>query len=176
MQKMTFARVGGLSSVNYKPSREKGSRYHCPPARKGIYAFIWPYIDPFLYAWKISKIIEKRGDKPLPEKEYEAEYDRLYRAIGYRKFSYAGPLWTHIGPVTTGSWYHTDTDELPELIRKDHHRLIRSLTEDAHRNKWNWHINKVTTDPLKSGRGLGITFTRDHMEVFIEKKHLGKVG
>jgi hypothetical protein len=34
----------------------------------------------------------------------------------------------------------------------------------------------VTTDPLKAGRGLGITFARDHMEVFIEKRYLNRIG
>lgn len=45
---MKFARFGGLSSVKQKGYDVSMPWFHSPPARRGIYCFIWPYYEPFL--------------------------------------------------------------------------------------------------------------------------------
>jgi len=60
MTKMKFIRFGGLSPVkqtHYDTSSEKP--FHNPPRKNGIYAFPYPYIEPFLLGstsqpWNIS--------------------------------------------------------------------------------------------------------------------------
>jgi hypothetical protein len=55
-----FVRYGGLS-----PVKQKGygsDTYHAPPARKGIYAFVFPYIEKFLIgASEYSGVSAKHG-------------------------------------------------------------------------------------------------------------------
>lgn len=49
-KELEFVTYGGLSlnkQNGYDPTIEKPT-FHSPPARKGIYAFVWPYIEPFL--------------------------------------------------------------------------------------------------------------------------------
>lgn len=46
-KKMEFVTYGGLSLTKQKGFTKNGS-FHQPPARKGIYAFVWPYIEKFL--------------------------------------------------------------------------------------------------------------------------------
>ena len=47
---MKFIRFGGLSSVKQKgyTNDESEIYVHTPPARRGIYAFTYPYVEPFL--------------------------------------------------------------------------------------------------------------------------------
>lgn len=56
-----FARFGGLSPVVQKGYTtnpdERG--FHTPPARKGFYAFIWPYYEFFLLGGDFSKLGSK---------------------------------------------------------------------------------------------------------------------
>jgi hypothetical protein len=50
-KKLTFVTYGGLSLTKqkgYKGGREEDSTFHQPPSKKGIYAFVWPYIEKFL--------------------------------------------------------------------------------------------------------------------------------
>lgn len=42
-----FARFGGLSPVPQK-GYKKSDSFHCPPAKAGIFVFVWPYIERFL--------------------------------------------------------------------------------------------------------------------------------
>ena len=78
MKKIKFARVGGLSPViqnGYTLNPEKRT-FHTPPARKGFYAFTYPYIEPFLLGGDWGKL----GNKNKHEKfEYvkDAEGNRI---------------------------------------------------------------------------------------------------
>ena len=45
---MKFVRYGGLSSVRQRGYDANSTGFHSPPARRGIYAFIWPYVEWFL--------------------------------------------------------------------------------------------------------------------------------
>lgn len=67
MKRIKFARFGGLSPVIQKgyTTDEKTRGYHTPPARKGFYAFIWPYYDFFLLGGPFSNV-----DSKYPKFEY----------------------------------------------------------------------------------------------------------
>lgn len=65
--KPIFARYGGLSAVKQK-GYGKANTFHSPPARKGIYAFVLPFLDLFLVGSmeyssnKYSKLRDKQGN------------------------------------------------------------------------------------------------------------------
>lgn len=45
---LDFVTYGGLSLTKQKGFGKEDPTFHAPPARKGIYAFVWPYIERFL--------------------------------------------------------------------------------------------------------------------------------
>jgi hypothetical protein len=48
-KELTFVTYGGLSATKQRGYNSKENpTMHSPPARKGIYAFVWPYIEQFL--------------------------------------------------------------------------------------------------------------------------------
>lgn len=160
---MQFSRHGGLSSVKYKKGSKTGESYvhgitgdtiydtwsidgfHTPPAKKGIYAFISYYEEPFLVGWKL-----KEGEK-----------------FKYKRFEYNGDIWCHLtevikSGVREGCWVKTTTQELELAFKKYKHLLLTQLQSG--------HIIK---DPYK--RGLNGCYSRDELEVFIEGKDLNKI-
>lgn len=150
---MLFCRVGGLSPVMHKNREKKQGEHFPPPVRRGIYAFIWPYIEPFLFMWSERN-----------KKEYEIN--------GIRKFEYNGPLWCHFeweakAFHTKGCWTLTDTEFLeetllPEVMRRDREIIMQ--------DKY-----LLVRNPYKWGSTNGFTVARDMLEVYIEGKHLGKI-
>jgi hypothetical protein len=150
---MQFIRLGGLSPVKHK--REKfTSNFHKPPTRKGIYAFISPYIETYLCM-------------------FNETHEKEFKTHGFRKFEYEGPIWCHLSENTTiGSWLLTNTDELPTLLKKCKHHDIKKLMEDPIFGGVQKHIN-ICDDPYKRGRNGFMS--RDHLEVFIEGKYLGRI-
>jgi hypothetical protein len=153
---LSFARVGGLSAVKYKPkpgSRWDGGGFHTPPVRNGIFAFTWPYIEPFLVGWKLA----------------EGERMRL------RRFEYEGPIYAHIKPKglhvsEVGSWYLIDTSDLEKALREERHTLRKEIQRQAgmYRADGREAGQPFEGDPL-------MTYTKDHLEVFIPKGSLGRV-
>jgi len=163
-QPCEFVRFGGLSKVNYKylrreptePGEGKPSKFHRPPVKNGVYAFIYPYMEDFLWAWKVK----------TKNVSFKTEYRRLRK-----KFTYKGYVWTHfvdeaikysIGNRYNDSWVEIHTDDLYFLLNKVMHNDIVYLCKDA-----NLYNTKQIHDPYK--RGLGGIMCRDHLEVFIEK-------
>jgi hypothetical protein len=47
-EKIKFIRFGGLSPVIQEGYSTKMKDFHSPPARRGFYSFVYPYIEPFL--------------------------------------------------------------------------------------------------------------------------------
>lgn len=153
---ITFIRFGGLSSTNHKEFYKKET-FHSPPVKKGIYAFIWPYVENFLWVWKLKYIPNES------ESEWTKRKNR-YMKENTKKFKYSGMLWTHFGDVITGgirkgTWVKIHTNELNSILKKIKHRDIRELMKDAGK--------KPIKDPYK--RGLGGYMSKDHLEVFIER-------
>jgi hypothetical protein len=166
-KEMTFVRFGSLSKTKFKtvwkkkPNEpESGPSFHTPPVKKGIFAFIWPYIDDFLWVWKIK----------LKDDDTEEESKKIINTIRKRigkKFTYSGMIWCHFTKATTGgrrkgSWVEVHTDELDSLLRKQKHFDRKELMGDKFMG-----TKKPIIDPYK--RGLGGFMSIDHLEVFIEK-------
>jgi len=152
---LTFCRVGGLSSVKYKWSKTSYDFHFPPPVRKGIYAFIWPYVESFLFKWS-----EKN------EKEFEIN--------GIRRFKYNGPIWCHFikeskAVSSIRSWIYTDTEYLEDIFRKVKKNDRHQLTDRDFFGK------QFIQDPYKRGLCGGVPMSKDHLEVYIEKKYLGRI-
>ncbi len=52
---LKFARYGGLSSVNQKGYDPNDDDFHAPPASRGFYAFVWPFVEQFLLGGDCTK-------------------------------------------------------------------------------------------------------------------------
>lgn len=149
---MLFCRVGGFSSVKHKNKDKKQTEHFPPPTKKGIYAFIWPYIEQFLFMWSEKNIKE-------------------YKVNGMRIFKYKGPLWCHFeneakASFSKGNWICTNTDYLEIIFRK----VIKN-----DRKIVMGHGYTFVRDPYKQGSCSGFTIVRDFLEVYIEGKYLGKI-
>jgi hypothetical protein len=77
-----FIRWGGLSSVRQKGYNPAMPSFHAPPARRGIYAFVWPYVEYFLLGTDTFKpermkwIKDEQGNKQrYDEKSYDWSKD-----------------------------------------------------------------------------------------------------
>jgi hypothetical protein len=154
--RLRFARVGGLSAVKYKP--KAGSRFgvggfHTPPVRNGIFAFTWPYIEPFLVGWKL-----REGEK-----------------MHLRQFDYEGEIYAHIKPKglhrsPVGSWYLMETSDLRVALSEHRHQNRKTLQEQSamYRPDGGAQAQPFLGDPLQF-------FTKDDLEVFIPASALGRI-
>jgi len=132
---LTFLRVGGLGQVKYKKLDDYGmSGATAPPEKRGIYAFPFPYFDRFFVA---------NTDKKK------------------RKFTYDGPLWTHLThknmTQSKGSWNLMDMNSFKDALKKAKHADSRVDIKDPY------------------VRGLGGYISIDHLEVFIPGKHTNRI-
>jgi hypothetical protein len=67
-RKLKFMRFGGLSSVNQRGyGTDKVTTFHSPPARRGIYSFVWPLMEMFLLG----------GDEFINPKMNKGEINRV---------------------------------------------------------------------------------------------------
>jgi len=66
-KELTFITYGGLSATKQLGySNGKDPTFHAPPAKRGIYAFVWPYIEKFLLS----------GGLPDPKKRKKGQRQR----------------------------------------------------------------------------------------------------
>lgn len=108
--------------------------------------------------------------------QIKVECDELSKTPSYltvlkkpKTFSYKGDLWHHIVDTVDdvdvidrcGDWVKTSYDTFIKAFKKDKHSLLK----EAHGSEW-FDSNFSKTDPY---RGVGINYSKDHLEVFIEK-------
>lgn len=172
MKHIMFARYGGLSPKRNKKKEQwffkedDPIRFHTPPVKKGMYAFIWPYIDLFLVGWdknkqrKRKKVILNGYGDPLPNKMEPI-----------RKFEHHGELWCHfvdealrfgVAKEVVNTWVKIDTDDLPILLKEVMKTDKKRLRRDPYLS------NEVIKNPYK--RGQNGWMSKDHLEVFISGK------
>jgi hypothetical protein len=159
-----FCRWGGLSSVNQRGYDASMPTFHCPPCRRGIYAFVWPYIETFLltgyneenqHKWQAGIKMEDFGEGL---EEFETEHCYLKKP---RQFDYTGELWHHLKehvhpPLvieTKGSWIKTSFEVYVDALAKDLHSMKR----------------RTHTSSLRGTNNPTYGYAKDHLEVFIEK-------
>ena len=162
-KQIKFCRYGGLSPViqrGYKETKDEPT-FHSPPARKGVYAFVYPYIEVFL--------LGGFGENKYVETDEKDEYgDPKLKLIKPRIFEYEGELWHHLGKHCHGSdiiqrhneWYKTTFDVYVEALRKEFHEL--RIEEEMFLR----HFNK--SEQIKSNNPTRF-MSKDHLEVFIER-------
>ena len=153
-----FIRFGNLSKTKFKMDIEaQFSYFHFPPKKKGIFAFIWPYIDDLLWAWQFPNL----NSKEFKEKKKELR----------KEFMYSGDIWCHfiedaqkmgLGKEYKGPWVKVHTDDLKILLKKVKHQDIKQSMKYS-TNKKPVPIN----DPYKKNPNVRMSI--DHLEVFIEK-------
>lgn len=161
--KTMFARWGDMNRHHYgvwfdKEGNKLEPTFHTPPVHRGIYAFIWPYIEPFLAAWndKVFKETDKLDEYGYPKKKF----------IHIKKFTHIGEVWCHfveeaqslrLGKKYIGSWALVDAKDLSLLLKKIAHVDTKALGKGLFGDVRN---------PYKKGQGGNMS--RDHLEVFIE--------
>ena len=172
--KLMFARWGSMSpkrdkkkEKHFRGDSEKGyNSFHKPPENKGIYAFIWPYVEPFLAAWS-DEYYKKTGTKD----EFGDDNKKM---IPIKKFQHHGKIWTHmtdsveslgLSGEKKGNWVKVDTKDLPEILAKQMAIDNKSLKKD---DFFGGNSKETISDPYK--RGKGGMMSRDHLEVFIPGK------
>jgi len=89
-----------------------------------------------------------------------------------KTFSYTGDIWHHLDHAVdpcdvidrSGDWVKTTYEGFLKAFKKDKHLNIKS----SHGSEWSNldFANYKNNDPY---RGIGINYSKDHLEVFIEK-------
>ena len=175
-KKPTFVRFGGLSKTNQKKYgvMRSSDSFHKAPVKKGVYAFIYPYIEPFLFAWKhktLSYPNWKRDDVRAEEEYYKkiAKSWKKFYKDNKKVFKYEGWIWTHFIDLPPkyirrrkGTWVEVHTSNWDEMMKKQKHLDMKEISYDEYIG----HRNDMR-DPYK--QGLGGFAGKDHLEVFIEK-------
>ena len=187
-----FVRYGGLSSVRQKGYKADMPSFHSPPARRGIYACPHGHFDYFLLgteyfdqrrmewlrdkdgnripvddthldAWSIRDESAKRDmerldaeyGEDIPDELLSAHFKKhpmyYFKHSNRAKFIYEGEIWHH-------------------LPCKPHEVLSRKgswilSTHDNYRNAF----RRVQAKNMALKKSHNITFSKDELEVFIEK-------
>jgi len=168
-KKICFVRWGGLSLVKqkgYKPHLVEApftdfgeylASPHSPPARRGIYAFIWPYIDIYLLSGDT-------GNNHV--------VDKNEKLLHPRKFNYYGPLWHHFGRQLKGGviarrgwWVKTSFEDFVYAMKKEIHYLKKSYRKEI--NKKEGIIEFSGPQHINSPFRF---YSKDMFEVFIDEK------
>lgn len=121
MKPLMFWRVGGLS-----PVKQRGN--NSAPAKHGLYAFIWPYVEPFFLGSTNDNGIVTMRDR----ERKNTRYHQMKRE-GLRKFAHVGPVWSRLDMpgIRKGGWVLTDTEVLAKLLPQlKVERLINRYSKD----------------------------------------------
>lgn len=100
-----FVRYGGLSPIKQIGYDASMPTFHCPPARKGFYAFLWSYIEPFLLSGgtreiggidgksnRVKYVLDENGDF-LPENHKQGSKYFGVKSKEYRKICEEYSTW-----------------------------------------------------------------------------------
>ena len=193
-----FVRYGGLSpkkQEGYKMHKKEPENvgFHTPPAKRGFYAFVWPYIDLFLVSGggeKDSKFPSKHitvkdskgnpiyypddiDENGKPVSEHVIPKQKL---IPRKTFDYYGDIWHHLEVPKykikheVGSWVKTDFPTYIEALRREIHS---GLSNDV-LGDWMGSKGDINYEYQPNWKRTGSPFSnicRDHLEVFIQDIH-----
>ena len=165
-KEIKFCRFGGLSPVvqkGYNVPKYNEFTYHSPPARRGFYAFVYPYIELFLLS---NEMGQKKWGKSEKLDEYGDQKDILI--VKPKIFKYTGELWHHLGKhchhcdiiKEHHSWVKTSFEVYVEALRKEFHYMKLGGRES--------YMGKDNA-PFVNCNNPTRYFTKDHLEVFIER-------
>lgn len=156
---MKFIRIGGLSPVKQKGNYGKDG-FHNAPARRGIYAFPFGVFEPFLLTgrhdkWEVIKEdVGNTVDAKYRNKKYYLRFkeDKIFpmKPKKPRRFYYNGPIWCHLDNY---------------LSRKEKKYILRWY------NEWILVEMELYEKLFKRAKRDLHNWSKDHMEVFIERLH-----
>jgi hypothetical protein len=161
-----FARWGGLSSVKQKGYDPSMPTFHSPPCRRGIYAFVWPYIETFILGGYEENQHKWNKGVSLIEIDGELVQEPYGSLKSPRIFDYEGEIWHHFGEHLhqgrildrKGSWCKTSFDDFVKAIKKELHIRKSKSFNSFH----GCFYIKGTNNPT-------FGWVKDDLEVFIEK-------
>lgn len=163
-----FVRFGGLSPVKQDGFNKSMPTFHCPPAKRGIYAFVKNYIEFFLlgsenFKYHRMEWIKKGGKKVEVDAEIEEHVNGQFamkakdgkwyfaRHKERKVFEHKGDLWHHLDCPhqhvikRMGSWVKTSFSAYKKALKKELGKMEQQIKRE------------------------GIPFSKDHLEVFIER-------
>lgn len=192
-----FARWGGLSSVTQKGYSPSMPGFHSPPARRGLYAFPWPYIETFLLGatvFKTHRMEWVKDDAGNRINDKHPDYSRLtkerakkaYKAFGCRDprefreeqaLLAKGAKWDDLPDPTYYLARYVRPRKFDYAGELWHHLTVKRGFEIETKGGWVKTDMDVYRDCLarevgnirhyRKRTGWGISL--DHLEVFIEK-------
>lgn len=124
----------------------------------------WGYVCPP----ELKKILKKKGIKETQLGTKLIDGKSYLTVLKQPKiFTYKGELWHHLLETTeiheiieiSGSWVKTSYDAFVKAFNKDKHITLKELYK-------NFGFDDKCKDPYI---GPGVTYTKDHLEIFIEK-------
>lgn len=180
---VTFVRYGGLSSVPQDGyTNDPNASFHSPPARRGIYAFVHPFVDTFLLGGRefdqrrMEYVRDGKGeiiatghpeyDKIVANKD-SGDAQRWGWNYWYAKLKDGREAFTqHKSPnkfkYNGDIWHHLDvpngmvTARKGSWVKTDMSTYAKALQKE---------IGRYTAHKKR----LGYDYCIDHTEVFIEK-------
>lgn len=190
---LLFVRYGNLNPV--KQLAYGNDTYHSPPAKKGIFAFPWPYIERFLltvadmatgelhpkFQYVKDKAGKKISNKSHPEL-YSQYMDRNY-------YDYSKSHDRALKKANDGDW-SKDTIDNADWDKHEHFVVELKKPKVFKYVGDIWHHLDVGAGPIKGQRGSWFktdiatyktalrkeiinvkknNYSKDHLEVFIEK-------
>lgn len=174
---MKFVRYGGLSSVRQRGYETQATGFHSPPARRGIYAFIWPYVERFLlngyemdpykpnakYEWvrdKNGNRIPSSERSTIKDKERDDKYNDYFNATDQKRSGEASRLRKELGIASNHqcwcpkeeAWYYTKLKKRREFevsgeMEVWHHLMQHVDESNVLARKGEWWI-LTTVDTL----------------------------
>jgi len=186
-----FVRYGGLSSVKQKGYDVNMPTFHSPPLRKGVYAFVWPYIEHYLLGkdtfdqrrmnWKKDPQGNKLQDND--DNENESSFPVWINEKAKKEFN---ELIDNDAAHEQIEQFRKENQFLAEHIRPKKFKYTGELwhhlnvpNKNAIQRKGNWVLTsfadykkalyKEVGQLRKQKERSGFGFSSDHLEVFIEK-------
>lgn len=189
IKNIKFARFGGLSPVVQEGYDPTMPGFHSPPCRKGIYAFVYPYYEPFLLGGSYSKIGTKHSkfeyvkdkdgnileykdgddwDVNFMKKCFTVEVNGKLIWVKPKKpkiFEYKGEIWHHLGNNVS----HSKILQIKgDWFLTDYNTFVEAFMKE-------YKNFQKTKGELNSEYNLNIpkrgfnNINKDHLEVFIER-------
>ena len=156
MSGIVLQRAGGLSAVKQDNDRA--------PAKKGLWAFIWPFYELFLL-----------GSTGPEGKTYgkDSRYHQLQRE-GWRKWEYEGKIWTRYEvpgcPIIRNGWYLTTGRDLQKDLGKYISECKAAVRREQKENYESFTGEELPAHKLspEGGNPFSGAYCCDSFEVFVE--------
>jgi hypothetical protein len=188
---LTFVTYGGLSATK-QLGFKKSTTFHAPPARRGIYAFVWPYIERFLLG-SVYADPKYRGKGQRQRATYVKDKDGNPITSDhpeYEKASQVNKNWSFTRTQDNKPWDREENDWEKE-------KPVQVLYQNAARKKFQYsgdiwhHLTNVPEHTVINRHGDWVKtdmktfmdalrkelvvikkqhYSKDHLEVFIDEK------